>query len=434
MAAQLCGRHAECVEALQRAFHATFAAGDRADACRCAFHLGMLFTEVGEHAPRLGLGRAAQRLLEEIGADTLERGYVAHLLMFRHIWSRTTIPRPSRTPTRCTGHRPPLRRPRPDSRSGSRPQGRLALYSGGCTEGLALFDEAMAAVAAGEVSPLFAGHVYCVMIEGCQEVSDLGRAAAWTSALSRWARRSPALVAFTGQCAVHRGQILRLHGAFREAVDEFDARHRALPGRDHDGSRRAGLRRAGRRAAHPRRARRGRGELRARGRPRLRAAARPRPALAGPGPRRGRRGRDAPAARGEARPRRPVQAAARRGRRSCWPRARRPTPARLPRELEEIARGFGSEALRAAAAYAAGAVELAERRPLRGAALPAQGCGGLGRSPGAVRGRRGPRSRSARCLRDLGDEESATRELAAAQQDLPRARRRAGRARGWTRC
>ena len=101
--------------------------------------------------------------------------------------------------------------------------GRLGLYSGRVTEGLALFDEALAAVAAGEVSPVFAGHVYCVMIEGCQDVSDLGRAAAWTSALSRWAEEQPALVAFTGQCAVHRGQIFRLHGAFREAVDEYDA-------------------------------------------------------------------------------------------------------------------------------------------------------------------------------------------------------------------
>ncbi len=129
------------------------------------------------------------------------------------------------------------------------------------TEGLALFDEALAAVAAGEVSPVFAGHVYCVMIEGCQDVSDLGRAAAWTSALSRWAEAQPALVAFTGQCAVHRGQIFRLHGAFREAVDEYDAAIARYLAATTYGGGRAGLRRARRRAADPRRARRGRREL-----------------------------------------------------------------------------------------------------------------------------------------------------------------------------
>ncbi len=100
MAAQLCGRHAECVETLQRGFHVAVGAGDREHACRCAFHLGMLFTEVGEHGLGSGWAGRAQRLLEEIGPDTLEAGYVAHLLMFRRL-SRTTIPRPWRTPTRC---------------------------------------------------------------------------------------------------------------------------------------------------------------------------------------------------------------------------------------------------------------------------------------------------------------------------------------------
>jgi ATP/maltotriose-dependent transcriptional regulator MalT len=73
------------------------------------------------------------------------------------------------------------------------------------------------------VSPVFAGHVYCTMIEGCQEVSDYGRAAEWTAALSRWCDAQPGLVLFTGQCAVHRGQIMRLRGAFEEALAEFAA-------------------------------------------------------------------------------------------------------------------------------------------------------------------------------------------------------------------
>ena len=89
-------------------------------------------------------------------------------------------------------------------------------------EGLALLDEAMAAVAAGEVSPVFRQRLLLV-IEGCQEIADLDRAAEWTTALSRWCDSQPGLVAFTGQCSVHRGQVMRLHGAWREALEEFDA-------------------------------------------------------------------------------------------------------------------------------------------------------------------------------------------------------------------
>jgi hypothetical protein len=44
-------------------------------------------------------------------------------------------------------------------------------------DGLALLDESMVGVAAGEVSVIFAGNVYCSMIEACQEIADFDRAA-----------------------------------------------------------------------------------------------------------------------------------------------------------------------------------------------------------------------------------------------------------------
>ena len=39
----------------------------------------------------------------------------------------------------------------------------------------------MIGISMGEVSPIIAGQVYCSMIEACQEISDYGRAAEWTS-------------------------------------------------------------------------------------------------------------------------------------------------------------------------------------------------------------------------------------------------------------
>ncbi|HEU5448362.1 MAG TPA: helix-turn-helix transcriptional regulator, partial [Acidimicrobiia bacterium] len=108
-----------------------------------------------------------------------------------------------------------------------------AMYSGRVAEGLRLLDEAMVGVLAGEVSTLFSGMVYCSAIEACQEVADFGRADEWTHALSSWCESQPGLVAFTGQCAVHRGQLMRLHGAYAEALAELDraaARYAAAGG------------------------------------------------------------------------------------------------------------------------------------------------------------------------------------------------------------
>lgn len=217
--AQLLGRYDDAVAGFQRAVQGFLDQGRTTAAARAASWLSMLHATSGDHELGAGWGARAERLLEGIEGDVVERGYVSLRQMFMCL-NAEDIPGALVKAADVVEHA--RRFGDPDLLAiGLSALGRVTLYTGSVPSGLALFDEAMVGVTAGEVSPIFAGEAYCVMIEGCQEVGDLGRAAAWTEALHRWCQAQPGLVAFMGQSAVHRGQIFRLHGAFREALEEF---------------------------------------------------------------------------------------------------------------------------------------------------------------------------------------------------------------------
>ncbi|GAA1510527.1 response regulator transcription factor [Kribbella lupini] len=219
-AAYLAGDDDACIRAFQRGYQSGIAGGDTLRAIRFAFWLGLVLSARGEAAVAGGWVARAQRLLADQPEDVVERGYLMIHDFFRCL-DRQDFAGALRVGTemaelgRRFGNADLVAQ-------GLVCQGRLLIYSGQVPEGLALLDEAMVAVAAGELSPIFAGNVYCAMVEACQEIMDFGRASAWTSALTRWCDSQPDLVPFTGQCAVHRGQILRLRGAFVEALEEFD--------------------------------------------------------------------------------------------------------------------------------------------------------------------------------------------------------------------
>ena len=60
-------------------------------------------------------------------------------------------------------------------------QGRVLVRTGKVADGLALFDEVMVGVTAGEASPIVVGDVYCSVISACSDIFDFHRAQEWTA-------------------------------------------------------------------------------------------------------------------------------------------------------------------------------------------------------------------------------------------------------------
>ena len=190
-------------------------------------------------------------------------------------------------------------------------QCRALLRLGETAAGVALLDEMMVALETGEVSAIVAGDVYCSVIEGCQEIFDLGRAQAWTAALTHWCASQPDLVAYRGQCLVHRAEIMPLHGAWPDAMEEAQrASERILKGPDHPAAGAAFYQQA---ELHRLRGEFAKAEEAYRQASRLgpRAAAWPFAATAGPGSGRRRGGGDPPRGGRGVRPRDPGQSARR---------------------------------------------------------------------------------------------------------------------------
>ncbi|GAA1578810.1 hypothetical protein GCM10009789_35570 [Kribbella sancticallisti] len=229
--AYLLGQRNDCVQATQRAYKANVDDGDVLGAARSALWLATLLFEGGEVAIGSGWVARAQRLLDEVEGDVVERGYLLEMQGFGHIM-KGELAEAAALARQVTDYG--RRFHDADLLAvGLSFEGRLAIYSARVADGFRLLDEAMVWVLAGEVSPLYSGLVYCSAIEACQEISDLGRAGEWTHALTTWCESQPGLVAFTGQCAVHRGQLMRLHGAYAEALVELDraaARYAAAGG------------------------------------------------------------------------------------------------------------------------------------------------------------------------------------------------------------
>jgi DNA-binding CsgD family transcriptional regulator len=216
--AYLIGREEDYLKALERAHHALLEAGQWARAARAAFWIGLCLLFRGKAGPANGWFGRAQRLLDREGRARAERGYLLVPRAERELASSD-----SRTAYTSAAEAVEIGERYADMdliACARHIQGRALLQQGLVEQGLALLDESMVAVVAGELSPLMTGLIYCSVIDSCMQVYALTRAREWTFALSRWCDEQPQLVAFTGTCLVHRAEILELHGAWPDAIAE----------------------------------------------------------------------------------------------------------------------------------------------------------------------------------------------------------------------
>jgi ATP/maltotriose-dependent transcriptional regulator MalT len=223
IAAYLVGRDEEYARALERAHLEYLDRGEIAPAVQCAFWLALPLLLKGDVARGGGWIARAQRLVEERQLDCAEQGYllipggIDSVMAGDFAGAFAVFDQAVKIGQRF--HEKDL------LALGRQCLGRAMIGLGDVAEGVALLDEVMVSVLAGEVSPIPSGVIYCSVIEACQEIFDIRRAREWTTALSAWCEAQPDLVPFRGQCLVHRAQVLQLRGSWRDARAEA---HRAF--------------------------------------------------------------------------------------------------------------------------------------------------------------------------------------------------------------
>jgi DNA-binding CsgD family transcriptional regulator/tetratricopeptide (TPR) repeat protein len=217
-ATYLVGHDVEADDVWARAHEQCLSRGDAAHAARCAFWLGLGLLLRGETA-RGGawLGRA-HRVLEGVTDQTAEHGYLLVPAALQAMGGGDVAA--AYALFSQAGELADRFADRDLLALARLGQGQALVKGGETSRGLALLDEAMIAITAGEVGATVAGIVFCAVIETCRDAFDVRRAQEWTEAMTRWCATQPDLVPYRGQCSVYRAEVLRLHGRWEEALDE----------------------------------------------------------------------------------------------------------------------------------------------------------------------------------------------------------------------
>ena len=216
--AHILGRCDEAGRLLQRVYQVHADAGDTGAAVRAAFYLWHTLIAKGEFAHAGGWIARARRLAEP-EPDCAEVGYLLVPEAERQFGAGefagafATAARMTALGARIGDH---------DLVAiAAHIQGRARIREGRVVEGLALLDEALVGVTAGETSAGITSWIYCSVIDACRELSELRRAREGTLALNAWCDARPQYTGvFSAVCRIHRAELLLLGGAWPDAVRE----------------------------------------------------------------------------------------------------------------------------------------------------------------------------------------------------------------------
>ena len=213
-ALQFGGEHARAIELKERAFAEYERRGLRAEAAELARWLAFLHVSVhGNVAAANGWMARAESLLQGV-EESAAHGW---LMLDRAPWSSDASEREQLATAAIAIAR----------RYGDRDLefdamallGEAYVASGRVTEGMTLLDQAMAAVASGEVVRVGpAGEIYCRLLSACERATDVRRAEQWLAAATRfeaWGDFVPPT------CRTHYGGILIALGRWEEAEREL---------------------------------------------------------------------------------------------------------------------------------------------------------------------------------------------------------------------
>jgi DNA-binding NarL/FixJ family response regulator len=208
------------VAALERAHRAHLDAGDVLPAVQVAFWIGHSLLFRGQGVAAGGWFARAQRLFDESGEDSAERGW-----LLIPTWLQQLGRGEYEAGYATAGEGADIARRFDDADLlwlARGDQGRALIHMGRVAEGLRLVDEMFVVATEGRLSPVVTGIVYCNTIAYCVDAYALDHAREWTDALTRWCEGQPQMEEHFGFCLVHRAELHHLSGSWAIAHEESE--------------------------------------------------------------------------------------------------------------------------------------------------------------------------------------------------------------------
>ena len=217
-----------CRQARMRAYQIYLTAGDRRQAARCGARIGLESLGAGEIAEAAGCLPASLSACSAWAAqaesllageqECAERGYVRIATAYERLTTGTDL----EGAVTAAGEAVELGRRFGDPdvvALGLAVQGRALSRLGRVPEGMTLLEGAVTGALSGELAPVTVGLVLTSAVDAASEAFEFLRCDEWTGVLERWCDQQPGLVAFRCRSLALRAASCRRRGRWDEALN-----------------------------------------------------------------------------------------------------------------------------------------------------------------------------------------------------------------------